>query len=202
MKNQAKITQFRKVSNGAYQMELTETIDTRSSINSGNLLSEMNKGDDRFTASGPKGRKAWTKVTPEYAKEAFDIDLTSLSYDKDGKCEVSISAPKHTNGMNLVIKVSEGTNLQELGKACGKNEDTIALIASDKAKFAKHTPASEEREAQYFMKNGQFVYSFTTIVAVKEGNETPHELITDAELVAASEVFNNTTAKLADSIKA
>lgn len=200
MKNQAKITGFRKVANDSYQMELTQIIDLRTEISSGNLLGEMNKGDDRFKATGPKGRKAWTKVTPEYTKEAFGIDISQLSYDANGKVTVNIDAPKHINGMSLVIKVTETTNKADLIKT-GRKEESIDLLMSDPAKNAKHTPASETREAFYFVKDGLFVYSLTTIEAVREGKEVEHVLITDADLVPESELFA-VTAKIADTIKA
>ncbi len=197
MKNQAKITGFRKTKNDSYQMEITQTIDLRTTINAGNLLSEMNIGDDRFNESGPKGRKAWTKITPEYAKAAFGIDITGLTYDVEGKALINFENPCHTNGMPLGIKVVESTDKAYLMKNANLSEESASLLFSDPQKRAKHTPASEQREAQYFFKGGLLVYSVTNVVA----GEVKHDLITDATMVPASEAFS-VAAEIASTIKA
>lgn len=198
MKNQAKITGFRKTKNGSYQMEVTQTIDLRTTINSGNLLSEMNIGDSRFEQNGPKGRKTWPKVTPEYAKAAFDIDITALHYDESGNAKVSLDNPCHTNGMPLNIRVVESTDKEYLMKNAGLSQESADLMFSNPEKFAKQTPGSEEREAQYFIKEGLFVYSVTTIVA----GEVTHDLVSkeDTQLVPKSEAFG-VASKIADTIK-
>lgn len=196
MKTQAKITGFRKVKNGAFQMEVSQVVDTRTTVNSGSLLGMLNEGDERFENNGPKARKAWTKVTAESAKKYFNIDITSLNYDKDGKAIVSIENPQ-INGLDLGIKITESTSMEYLQKACGLSEESINLLIDNSETKAKHTPASETREAMYFVKDGQLVYSLTNIVA----GEAKHELVADATMTPASEFFTS-IAKVAESIKA
>ena len=195
MKNSAKVTSFRKTTNGSYQYEITQLVDTRSSVNAGNLLSMMNEGDDRFTNNGPKARKSWSKVTPESAMKAFGIDITGLAYDAQGNCPVSIENPS-IGGLEFNIKIVESTDMTILKKEASLSDESIQYLIENKESRAKQIPANETQEARYFVKNGQLVFSIPVIVL----GEPNHVLEKEAVLTNKSELFT-VSASIAESIK-
>lgn len=155
-KGEVLLTSIRKVNGGKFQVELAEVIDNPSAVI--NVASLLNEGDDRFTPSKPKARRAWQSGTPEGIKTLFGVDVTSLTFKNvEGKQIASV------NKLNPTFQGE---------KIC------IELVDSLKPSYEGQAP--KQAGKNYFMSNGKHIYSSSRIVI---GTAT-HQIIKSTDRVA------------------
>ena len=196
-----KVVAINKSAKGVYQMECTQTVNTsvQETMTEEQALGILNQGDDRFNS--PKERHIWKKVTPEFLKNHFNLDVDKLSYEVldngNFKAKVDIEEPL-VNGMYCSIQIVECVE-SDLGEHT--NAEDVLYKQSNKATTAKRYVDSKTGETMYFSKNGELVFSFGKIFFAKDPSLEPtHTLVKDATIVSHSSVFG-TMSKITDSLK-
>lgn len=165
---------IRATANGSFQAEFAEIIPnpTRNSA-----LAGLNEGDDRFDVSKPKARRAYAKITAQAAMKQFGLDIAGL---KEGEVmeDINILNPS-LDGLRLRVQVSESHVASEWAQA-------------NLEKAAKNFTNAKTNEKKYFVRDGKFIFSNTTVTNA----EPKHSIIesstqlTYAEAQAAGVSFD------------
>lgn len=185
-----KLTKVFRTKNGHFFAEFASQIVKPNSNN--NALSLLNLGDDRFKQTS--SRYAWQPVTPLAISTYFGIDCSNLQNEQE--MEVNIENPK-VNGLSLNVQIQEFTQkeIQErVSKSTGKTKENLQYLLDNALSKAKQVKTEEG--TKYFIKDGGFIFSISTVVV----GEAQHKFITDATMVAESTLVSESATAQAASV--
>tara|TARA_Y100000593_G_scaffold36740_1_gene71348 strand:+ start:1395 stop:1979 length:585 start_codon:yes stop_codon:yes gene_type:complete len=149
-KGQTLLLEARKVSGGKIQLEFAEIIKTND--RGENVLSILNKSDDRFSSNA---RRSWSTAEPIDAEEAFGVNFGAdagwYASEKGEMLELNILNPT-INGNRCRVLVNETTEPNEW------QAENIERSAKRKGK-----------EGPFITHNGDYIFSNTEVV-LNNGN--------------------------------
>lgn len=172
-KGETLLTTVRKVSGGKFQIEIAEIVENPTAKL--NVASLLNAGDDRFTQSETKPRRAWQSATPEGLK-SIGVDVAKLKF--------STVEGKEIAEVNMLNPSLAGERLH------------VRLVDSLEPSYAGQQPkqvADKDGNITYFMKGGKNIYQSSQIVA----GEVTHAIIPSDERVKAGETVASASASKA-----
>jgi hypothetical protein len=176
------ILSVRKVTNGKISIEFAEKMQREANNSTLNVLSLLNAGDPAFEQ---KARRAWVIGTADNVAKLFNLDeATLVALEEGASLEVFIKNPSiEVSGIkyNYKVVINETTEANEYQKA---NVETTAKRRGVNGEF--------------ITSNGQYIFSNTTVVGVKEGEVAKHNLLV-ADTVAVNTAAA-TTKSVLDSV--
>ena len=171
-KGETLLVNARKVKGGKIHLEFAEVIKT--SEKGENVLSILNKSDDRFSSNA---RRSWVTAEPTDASESFGIpfgeDAEWYASEKGEMLELNILNPT-INGTRCRVLVNETTEPSEWQ---AENLDTSAKRKGKGGDFITH--------------NGDYIFSNTEITLTDKATDKMHTFLEpDSTTVSVTETVH------------
>jgi hypothetical protein len=154
-KGQTLLVDARKVAGGKIQLGFAEIIKVND--RGENVLSILNKSDDRFSSNA---RRSWSTAEPSDAEEVFGLNFGAdagwYASEKGEMLELNVLNPK-INGTRLRVIVDETTEPTEW------QADNLERSAKRKGK-----------NGAFITNNGDYIFSNTEVILTDKDTDTMH----------------------------
>ena len=168
-KGQTLLVDARKVAGGKIQLGFAEIIKVND--RGENVLSILNKSDDRFSSNA---RRAWVTAEPVDAARLFDVNFGDdgewIMTERGEMMELNILNPSY-NGDRFRLQINETTQGTQY------QLDNIESSAKRRGK-----------DGEFITNDGNYVFSNTEVVMINNNDEVNHTYLeSDSQIIAKVE---------------